>query len=95
MHKLSDEKDQKLLELESKERIALEQITSNITIEAMRQETKASHIMLAEEMKHITSRLQLLDQVNIQQNQNVSTPNSQIDNGNNNATLNSVNPAGA
>lgn len=60
VNKLQDEKDQKKMELESKERIALEQITADITLKAMDLEGSANKELLLAELKGINDRLQLL-----------------------------------
>lgn len=92
VHQLQDEKEQKKMELESKERIALEQITGNITLKAMEMEGGANHAILLAELKGITERMQLLN-VNQPvdftgaQPSDVNNPNSQIDNGKINDTL--------
>lgn len=93
LHKLQDEKDNKILELESKERIALEANVNKITIEAMKQENAANHLMLTTELQGISSRLQLLNvnQPIESQNQSVEQSNPQLDNVNNNATINTDN----
>ncbi len=92
LHRLQDEADQKKMELESKERIALEQITGQITIESMKMEGAANHAMLVAEIKAIGDRLNLL---NAQQpigaeapqamppQQNVDNSNSPLDTENN------------
>lgn len=93
LNRLQDERDNKILELKSKERIALEDNTTQITIEAMRQEHKASIMMLNQELKDISARLNLLN--SNQPIDSVSPNNSQIDNGNFNDTFNTNNAAGA
>lgn len=95
LHRLQDEKESKILDLESKERIALEGNLNKITLEAMKQENAANHLLLVKELEGINGRLQLLD-VNkpISQNENVGMDNLQLDNGNINATINSDNAAG-
>lgn len=82
LHRLQNEADQKKMELESKERIALEQINADITLKAMDQEGNANLALMAAELKGVSERLQLL---NIAQpvgfeGENVSAENSQIDN---------------
>lgn len=100
LHKLQDEKDQKKMELESKERIALEQINGQITIESMKMEGSANHAVLLAELKGVNDRLSLLNVtqpvgMDDSQTTNVQQVNSQLDNGNNNGTINSDNTAGA
>lgn len=100
LHRVQDEVDQKKAELESKERIALERINADITLKAMDQEGAAHHAMLLAELKSVNDRLQL---INISepigedesQGQNVDMNNPQLDNGNNNATMNPETSAGA
>jgi len=89
LNKLQDEKETKVLELESKERIALEQINADIALEAMKQEGGTNHALLLAQMKSINDRMQLLN-VNepIAQEENVLNNNSPLDNGNNNITIN-------
>lgn len=84
IHALQDEKDTKILELESKERIALEQINADITLEAMKQEGGTHQAILLAEMKSINERMQLLN-VNepISQDGVVEQNNPQLDNVNN------------
>lgn len=100
LHRLQDMQDQKKLELESKERIALEQITADITLKAMDLEGSAAQALLAAELKGINDRLGLLNinqPVDFEQpsENNTGNPISQFDNGNINGTLNSGNAVGA
>lgn len=85
VHKLQDEKDSKILELESRERIELEKINSQITLKAMEHENAGSFALLQAELKDISSRLQLLNvdkpvENDNPQSQSVDTGNSQVDN---------------
>jgi len=61
LHRLQDEADQKKMELESKERIALEQINAQITVESMKMEGAANHAILLAELKGVNDRLALLN----------------------------------
>ncbi len=97
LHRLQDEKDNRILELESKERIALESNINKITIEAMKQENAANHLMLTKELEAISGRLEILNigQPIESQNQNVGNNNPQLDNVNNGANMVTENTAGA
>lgn len=92
LHRLQDEQDSKKLELESKERIALERINAEITLKAMDLEGTASHAILLAELKGVNDRLQLLN-VNAPvdfdnpQTQSVEQSNLQLDNGNLSGTI--------
>ncbi len=100
LHRLQDEADQKKMELESKERIALEQINGQITVESMKMEGAANHAVLLAELKGVNDRLALLNVASPvgsgnPQTQVVNQNNPQLDNGNINDTMNSDNTAGA
>lgn len=97
LHKLMDEKESKILELESKERIALEQINGDLTLQAMKEESAATRALLTEEIKAIGARLQMLnaDKPIDSQKNSVESPNSQLDNVNYGNTMGNTDNAGA
>ena len=88
VHELQEEKDRKVLELESKERIALESNNSAIALKAMDQEGNASMAIMMAEIKGTNDRLDLLNV-----NQPIAEDASivpQVDNRGNNDTINTV-----
>ena len=86
VHQLADERDSKILELNSKKQLAEMDHANKIIIEAMRHEQQGNFALLQAELKQIAVGMQALN-APIQQNQNVEQNIPQVDNGNNNATI--------
>ncbi len=98
LHKLQDEKDQKKMELDSKERIAYKQMETDITIKSMGMQGDANHALMEAQFKSIAQSEATVQEASLAEHganlqSQIVEPNPQLDNGNNNDTLN--NTAGA